>query len=166
MTATSPDPSSPPRAARISIEQAATLLGITGKWVRELARRGYIDGLGGGTVPLVGAIQGYIRWLKDEERRASKSAGQSAVSEARAREITLRNAREEGRLIDIEDAEATAAEIIAVYRQELSGVAAASTHDPELRASIDGRLNDLTEQCGRRFARALVALRSGAAVEL
>jgi hypothetical protein len=41
-------------------------------------------------VQLVGAVQGYLRYLKGDERRSAKSAADSRVRDARALEIELR----------------------------------------------------------------------------
>jgi len=147
--------------AAISTTEAAALLEVSSQWVRELGRKGFIEGITRGKVPLVAAVQGYIRWLKDEERRTSKTASQSAVAEARAREISLRTAREEGRLVDIEDAEAVFAEVLGTFRADLAGVAAASTRDLELRAAIDGKLNDAIARCRARFETAGASARAG-----
>jgi len=48
-------------------------------------------------------VQGYIRFRNDADRRAQKSAA-DRVRDARAREIELRNAVREGRLIAIDEA--------------------------------------------------------------
>ena len=57
---------------QISVRQAAALLLISEQWVRDLAKKLW----------LVGAVHCYIRWLKDEERRTSKTAArlESALS--------------------------------------------------------------------------------------
>lgn len=160
-------PESKPAATNlITVKTLASLLMITEQWVRQLAGKGYIPKPDRGNVPLIAGVQGYIRFLKDEERRTSKTASQSAVAEARAREITLRTAREEGRLIDIEDAEAVFAEVLGTFRAELAGVAAASTRDLELRAAIDGRLNDAIARCRARFETAGASARAGSGYSL
>ena len=53
---------------------------------------------------LVGAVQGYLRYLKDDERRSAKSAADSRVRDARALEIELRIAERSRELIPVEDA--------------------------------------------------------------
>jgi hypothetical protein len=150
-----------PTETMLTVAEAAQLLMVTPQWVRDLGAKGYIPKAEGGKVPMVAAVQGYIKWLKDEERRTSKTAAQSAVQQARAREIELRIARESGKLIDLEDAETTFATILGIYRSELAGVAAASTRDLVLRETIDRALNDAVARARDRFRQHIEALRTG-----
>lgn len=107
------------------------------------------------------AVQGYIRWLKDEERRTSKTASASAVQEERAREIRLRNAKEEGRLIELAEAEAVFADILGTFRSALSGVSAAATRDLTLRHSIDAAINHALDRAREGFEEKRDVLRAG-----
>lgn len=84
------DASSQNSAGLITVAKAAALLMISDQWVRDLGKKGYVPKAVGGMVPLVAAVQGYIRWLKDEERRTSKSAAASQVQQERALEIPMR----------------------------------------------------------------------------
>lgn len=117
-----PDPTS--RSGQIPIVQAAKLLMITEQWVRQLIRKGYIEKVARGEVGLVNAVQGYIRFLKDEERRVSKSAAANAVQTARAREIELRIAKEEARLIDYDEAMAVLDVVVGTYKAQFAGLPA------------------------------------------
>lgn len=59
----------------IPIGQAARLLMISEERIRQLQKQGYIPKADKrGVVQLVGAVQGYLRYLKDDERRSAKSA--------------------------------------------------------------------------------------------
>jgi hypothetical protein len=145
----------------ITIEQAAALLMISKQWVRDLCRKGYIDKAETGKVPLVGAVQGYIRWLKDEERRTSKSASASAVQQARAKEIEMRMARDAGELLQREDVEAFCADALAIFRSDLSGVPAASTRDLKTRRAIEKNLNEAIARLEDTFGQYRSAERIG-----
>ncbi|NKW10280.1 hypothetical protein HGG76_15175 [Ochrobactrum tritici] len=76
-------------------------------------------GCGQGKYPLVEAVQGYVRSLKDEERRSTKSAADNGLKAARQREVELRIAKEEGRLVELDDVEAVSSSILATLRAEL-----------------------------------------------
>jgi len=141
----------------ISTVEAARLLGITAEWVRRLARDGVIPKPEKNRVPLVAAVQGYIRWLKDDERRAAKMSAQTRVAEARAREIELRVARMERGLIPAEDVERDFAAIMTVWRTELA-VVAGETSNLAVRAEVENRTNDAIERAERRFEKAMNAL--------
>ena len=159
-TAAKPDVAPAP-PEMMTIAQAATLLMVTPQWVRDLAKQGAIPKPVSGMVPQVATIQGYIKWLKDEDRRSSKSASASRVQDARAREIEIRSAKEEGSLIDIEDVEITYEEILGAYRSELAGIPAGVTRDLALRAVIESRLNDAIARCRARFQAASASVRQG-----
>jgi hypothetical protein len=93
----------------------------------------------------------YIRWLRDETRKSSTSEAARRVQDARARGIEIRNARELGKLVPTEDVLAWNAEILGTLRTELSGVAAASTRDLELRVEIEKQVNAAVERAKRSF---------------
>ena len=150
-----------PTAGMMTVAQAMSLLMLSDEWLRQLAKKGYVPKAEKGLLPLVGTVQGYIRWLKDDERAKSKTAAASAVQQARAREIELRIARESGKLVELEDAEAAFAEILGAFRSELVGVPAASTRDLELREIIDTRINDAVARARDRFRQRIETLRAG-----
>src|SRR5262252_2093633 len=83
-------------------EMAGELLMIGAERVRQLIRAGWIKRTSLG-LRLLDVVQGYIQFRNDAERRASKSAAASRVTDMRAREIEIRVARREGELIEIED---------------------------------------------------------------
>ena len=91
-------------AGLIPIGQAARLLMISEERIRQLVKQGFIPKPEKrGFVQLVGAVQGYLRYLKDDERRSAKSAADSRVRDARALEIELRIAERSRELIPVED---------------------------------------------------------------
>lgn len=147
-------------AGMMSVAHAAQLLMVSDEWLRQLANKGYIPKAVSGLYPIAPTVQGYIRWLKDEERRTSKTAAASAVQQARAKEIELRIAKESGKLLELEDTEAAFANILGAFRSELAGVPAASTRDLALREVIDGHLNDAIARARDRFRQFIEAIRA------
>ena len=122
----------------IAIGQAARLLMISDERVRQLQKQGYIPRAPKrGVVPLVGAVQGYLRYLKDEERQTSKSAAASRVTDARTREIELRIAERQRDLIPQEDARAVIGEMAAMLKAEFVGLPARVTRDLDLRRTLE-----------------------------
>ena len=122
----------------IAIGQAARLLMISDERVRQLQKQGYIPRVPKrGVVPLVGAVQGYLRYLKDEERQTSKSAAASRVTDARTREIELRIAERQRDLIPQEDARAVIGEMAAMLKAEFVGLPARVTRDLDLRRTLE-----------------------------
>lgn len=68
----------------ISTEAACRLLGISDVWLRKIADQGYYTKVKTGRWNLVEVVQGYIRYLKDEERSATKTAAASRMQNLRA----------------------------------------------------------------------------------
>lgn len=141
-------------ATTYPLETISQLLMLTPQRVNQLERAGWVPKAGRNAYSLVSAVQGYIKFLRDENSRTSKSAAQSRVQDARAREIELRIAREENRVVEVEDVEILVAEIVGAFRSELSGVPAGCTRDLELRRTIETKLNGAIDRCRKRFEEA------------
>ncbi|WP_155734628.1 hypothetical protein [Brucella intermedia] len=141
--------------------QIAALLTLSIERVRQLVNAGYIPRIGKAKYPVVGAVQGYIRFLKDEEKRTSKSAADDNLKAARQREVELRIAKEEGRLVEMDDVEAVSSSILATLRAELAGLPASVTRDVKLREEIEKGLNGAFARSQNKFREASEALRSG-----
>lgn len=154
-------PSSVASGNLIPTEVAAKLLMVTPEWIRRLTKDGWIKKVAKDQYTVVDVVQGYINYLKDEQRRTSKSASASRAHDARAREIEQRIAREDGRLIQIEDVQAGVTEIMGTLRSELAGVPAASTRDIEARQMIEGQLNAAIARCRASFEKMDGDLRAG-----
>lgn len=151
-------------SAEISLAEAAELLGLTKQWINRLGRDGFVPKTARGRYRLVDVVQGYVRFLKDEERRTSKSASASRVQDARAREIELRTAREEHTLIETDEAIAVCDEIVGAYKSELAGLAARVTRDIDLRNKIETEVDDVCRRVAARFEQRASDLRSSGEV--
>lgn len=131
------------RDGRRSVHLAGPLIGKSAQWIRRLIAEGFIPKQTDGTVLERDVYLGYIRWLTDEQRRATKVAAESRVRDARAREIELRIAEREGRLIEIVDMEEVLDEYGGMLRAELSGLPARVTRDLVLRRTIEQAIEDI-----------------------
>lgn len=136
------------------------------EWVRRLTKDGWIKKLGKDRYRIVDAVHGYIAFSKDDERRQSRSASASRVQEARAREIELRTAKEEGRLVEVSAINFAIADILGTYRSELEGVAAGSTRDLTMRAEIQKRIDEAMDRCRERFEKVQSQMDTGQDVDL
>jgi len=153
----SPGPSAPDAAGNappdaagrgqlLSSNLAGRLLMISAERVRQLEREGWIEKAGRDQFYVVDVVQGYIRFRNDADRRAVKSVGDNRVREARAREIELRNAVREGRLIEVDEAISIVDQIIGLFRSGTSGLPARVTRDLQFRKTIETALNDILDQ--------------------
>ncbi len=152
----------PEASGLIPIGQAARLLLISDERIRQLQKQGYIPRAPKrGVVPLVGAVQGYLRYLKDEERQSSKSAAASRVTDARTREIELRIAERQRDLIPQEDARAVIGEMAAMVKAEFVGLPARVTRDLDLRRTLEQEVDASFARLAASAERARSALATG-----
>ena len=145
----------------VSAETAAKLLMMSDRHLRQLVADGWIQKNGDSKYTVVGAVQGYIRYLKDEARRGMGNQAKNRTSDARAREIELRISKQERTLIPIEDAIASIQFAVGAVRAELEGAAASITRDRELRNRIQDTHDGILKRATQRIEREADALRSG-----
>lgn len=150
----------PAAVGTIDVQTAAKLLMISDERVRQLVKMGYIERAEKGRYLLVACVQGYIRFLKDEERRSSKTAASSRKDDARTREIELRIAEREHRLVDVEESEAIVSEIIGMIRSGLAGLPARVTRDVALRRKLKSEIDGLLSKCAARADEAAASVRA------
>jgi hypothetical protein len=126
---------------------------ISEERIRQLVKQGFIPKPEKhGFVQLVGAAQGYLRYLKDDERRSAKSAAGSPVRDARVLEIELRIAERSRELIPVEDALNDMAELAGVMRSELSGLPARLTRIVAARQKVETEIDGILLRLSLRAA--------------
>jgi hypothetical protein len=154
------EPEQKPQASggSLNLEQTCRLLMLSKARVQQLVKGGYIPKPAKDTYPIIGAVQGYIKFLKEEERRTSKVQADSRVRDARAREIELRIAEREHDLIPIEDAKAEISAFTQDTRAEITGLGARITRDMELRRQIDTEVDQILHRLAERAEKAGHAL--------
>jgi phage terminase Nu1 subunit (DNA packaging protein) len=76
---------------------------VSEAYIGRLAKMEYLSKAGRGRWSLVNVVQGYIRFLKDEDRRSSKSASASRMTEVRTSAIEMKMATERRELVPRED---------------------------------------------------------------
>ena len=145
----------------ISAGQAARLLDLTHERLRQLAAEGFIPKAERGRYPLVGVVQGYIKFLNDEERRSARSKPDADLRAARQREVEMRNAEREARVIDYDDAVAFSSDFIRTAREVFAGVGEQATDDPAMAAIIDTHISGIISRAEQRFRAAHEAWRTG-----
>ncbi|MEL4069581.1 hypothetical protein WKW50_05475 [Ochrobactrum sp. GPK 3] len=121
----------------ITASAAAALLGVTTQWLRMLAANGYVPKAVRGKYPIVAVVQGYVKSLKDDDKRSNKSSSENRVRDARAAEIERRIAREDRKLIVLDEALTAFDEATGHFLQSLSGLPAAITRNLNERRRIE-----------------------------
>ena len=153
----------PQREVLLTTAQAGNLLELTPARIGQLIKSGFIEKRGRDQVPLVSAVRGYIRFLKDEERKSSKTASASRVHDARARDIELKIAERENRLVDIEDAIGAMDDVVGAVKATMSGVPAQFTGDLSQRAKLETLLGQALNAAADMVSAQAADLRSGGA---
>lgn len=115
-------------------------------------------------MPLVEAVQGYITFLRDEDRRSSKVEVASSLAAARQREIDLRVAERRAQLIEAREADLIISGVVGAIKTEMSGFAASVTRDVPLRREIEKKLNEAVQRIDRALVAGRNALATGEAV--
>jgi hypothetical protein len=122
----------------------AGCLGVSAQRVGQLANAGWfkaLDGARRGTYNWIEACGGYVRFLRDEDRRSSKSASETRIKDAKAFDIEVRTKQRLGHLIPLEVYEEMIDNIAGVVRSEFAGMAAACTRDLTMRRIIEREAN-------------------------
>ena len=136
------------------------LIGIGGERLNQLSKDGWFKQLGKNRWNIAAVVKGFIKYKNDADRRTSKSAVQSRVSAARAREIELRIAKQTGELCETQEALALVDDILGTLRSELSGLPAMVTRDLKMRSEIEKCVNDILNRVSRRLDLQAEALRA------
>jgi hypothetical protein len=142
-------------------QELSAVFGISGMRIRQLAAEGWFKPAGKNRWNREEATAGYIKFLRAEDRRSTKSAAENRVRDARAREIEQRVAEHARELIALTDALDTLDMIVGMVRTEMGGVAARVTRDLALRRVIEKAINDALGRIVERLRRESAALRSG-----
>ncbi|MFC4625534.1 hypothetical protein ACFO1V_09950 [Daeguia caeni] len=145
-------------AGMVTAGQAARLLMLTPRRLRQLAEAGHIPSAVRGRYPLASVVRGYLQFLRERVERISSNPGADLAS-AREREIRLRLAQREAQLVDTVDVEAFHKFSSSLYRRELDGLGKAVSSDPIVAGQIDAALTAALDRFDKRFAEALPKLK-------
>jgi hypothetical protein len=161
-----PAKASPLDGIILGLADAARLIGKSETHVLSLVKDGLLRKAGTGKYRPEDVARAALEFREGEDRRSSQTQEAKRVQAARAREIELRIAREEGRLVPLESVNAAITDILGTYRSELEGVAAAATRDLTIRTVIQNHFEQAIDRCRARFDRAATELASGGDVSL
>lgn len=145
----------------IALDAAGRLLMISVERIRQLSKSGYIDIPKRGHTTIMSAVQGYIRFLKDEERKDSKHAIASRATDARAREIELRIAEKTRSLIPIEDANLALDLVVGEVNRQFTGLAARVTRDVPTRRKIEAAVYEAKREISEALGSGKELARTG-----
>jgi len=141
----------------------AKAFGVSTARVSQLDRDGFISPVGGrrGKYNWMDAVNGYIKFLRDENRQTSKSAAESRIRDAKAQDIEVRTAERLGKLVPLEVFEQMIDEIVGAVRTAFSGLAASCTRDLVLRRVIEREVNARLRQIAEDAMAKAIRLEAG-----
>jgi hypothetical protein len=136
----------------ISAAVAAKLIGVTPQWLTTLERGGYITKVSRGQYNLVNVVQGYIKYLKDEDRSSKKTAGDTRLKDMRAAEVEQRMMERQNtlKIAALEAAMAIFDEAAGGLKADLLSIPARVTKDIPLRRRIEAEINDALSAASKR----------------
>ena len=126
----------------ITTKQAAQLIKTSDERIRQLCKDGWFQKQGHGKYHLVAVVQGYIDFLKDAERRASKSAASSRMQDLKTQKAALELQVAQRELLPRDDLYAASDFISATVKNEMLGLPARLTRDLDERAAIDNEVRN------------------------
>lgn len=135
----------------IGTETLATLLGVTGRHIRDLAARGVIRKIGRDRYRLTDAVRAVFAHVRSSVE--TKSEATSGFRKARTELIELELAEKRRSVIAATEAEAIVDYLAGKFGTALDALPARVTRDPALRRALQAEIiaiqNDLAESFGR-----------------
>jgi phage terminase Nu1 subunit (DNA packaging protein) len=139
----------PDAAGQITTAQAAKLLMVSEAWIGKLHKMEYVPKAARGKWNLVAVVQGYIRFLKDEDRRSSKSASHSRMTDIKAERLEMQMKAERRELVPFEDTRLVLDTAAGLMQSSLMSIPAKFTRDIAERRRLEGMiaqaLNDIAD---------------------
>ncbi len=144
-------------------EQTARLLDISGAFLRRMTQEGKIPKRAKGKYGLVEAVHAYIRFLRDENARSTKTAASSRMQDAKTAEIELRLAEKQRTVVPLDDATYAMEFAAAKFRDALMSLPARYTRDMAERRKLEALVNEELANVAAAFASARRYIRGGGA---
>lgn len=135
-------------SAKLTTDTVGKFLDLGAERVRQLVKEGWIARDKSGAIRLGDAVRGYVKFLRS---RATRSASDTRVRDARAREIELRTAQRAGELCETEEAYAFVDDVFGMLKADLFGLPATVTRDLSIRRDIEKAVNDILNRNSARL---------------
>jgi phage terminase Nu1 subunit (DNA packaging protein) len=140
----------------VGTETLATLLGVTGRHIRDLAARGVIKKIGRDRYRLAEAIRAVFAHVRSSVE--TKSEATTGFRKARTELIELELAEKRRAVIALAEAEAVVDFLAGKFGTALDALPARVTRNPALRRGLQAEVVALQNDLAESFARAADAL--------
>lgn len=151
--------------ALITTPEAETLLGVSRVWIMKLSKAGYIAQHSRGRWVLSEVVQGYVRFLRDEDRRSSKSSSASRMQDVKTQRLEMQMAAERRDLVPREEAQIVLDTAAAAIRGPVMAVAAKYTRQIADRRRLERLLADALGTAADTIEKRAQALATGRGIE-
>jgi hypothetical protein len=151
--------------ALITTPEAEALLGVSRVWIMKLSKAGYIAQHSRGRWILSEVVQGYIRFLRDEDRRTSKSSSASRMQDVKTQRLEMQMAADRRELVPREEAQIVLDTAAASMRGPVMAVAAKFTREVAERRRLERLLGDALGTIADTLDKRAQALATGRGIE-
>lgn len=125
----------------LTTKQIVALVEMGEDRLAQIEQAGFIKRAGRNTWPAIETLAGLVQFYRDENRRGPKSAADAQWRAARAREIEIRIAEREHKLIPVEELNIAWDFCLGTLVSNLSSVPARCTRDLVLRHTIEHEID-------------------------
>jgi hypothetical protein len=146
-----------------TVETACKLLRMSQRQFMRLQADGWIKRNERGKLEIIGVVHGGLDYTDDLIKRASARSKQNRFTEIKAREVEQRIAREDGILMETQDALDVLERVVGWSRSALESVPNRLTRDVLLRREYQKEVAIVLAELANQRRAALAELRSGVA---
>ncbi len=143
----------------ISIDDFAKLVGVTPRTVRNYIHEGICTSGGRGKIRVVESVRGVIDAAKIARPDSALDKARARALDARTRAQEIRTAREEGRIIEMDDAMALVEDLTGLFVAAIESVPARYTRDMNTRLALEQTVFEVRSDVSDRMARRADELR-------
>lgn len=145
----------------VTTAQAAKLLMVSEAWIGKLHKMEYVPKVGRGQWNLVAVVQGYIRFLKDEDRRSSKSAAAARGRDVKTELLEMQMREKRRELVPRDDVLLVLDTAASLTQSTLMAVPAKFTRDIRERRRLEKLIADALNRVADGVDKKATALETG-----
>lgn len=148
----------------VSTSILAALCGVSERRIQQLQKEGVFESEAHGQWNATICVPAFIahRVAQEHANTAARTGGAAERHQsAKAKQVEMRTAREEHRLIETAEALAVVDEIVATAKTAFAGLPPRVTRDLALREAIEGEIANIFDRLGAQFSRRSAELRAG-----
>lgn len=137
----------------VSIEDFAKLIGVTPRTVRNYIQDGTVTSNSRGKVRLNPSVRDLISAARISRPDSTLDRARARALDARARAQELRSAREEARLIEMDEVLALVEDLTGIFVAAIESVPARYTRDMNTRLALEQTVFDVRSDVSDRMAK-------------